>query len=89
MISSWLRHFPGNAAKIEAPGPMGEIDFNTSNATIKFNSKVTFKVNDNKAHFGLHTAKSGLDGYDIELKLDKAQVAPWCTNVHGKLIMGH
>lgn len=71
----------GNAAKIEAPGPMGEIDFNTSNATIKFNSKVTFKVNDNKAHFGLHTANSGLDGFDIELKLDKASAMPWCTDV--------
>lgn len=71
----------GNAVKIEAPGPMGEIDFNTSNATIKFNSKVTFKVNDNKAHFGVHTANSGLDGYDIELKLDRASIMPWCTDV--------
>ena len=66
---------------IEAAGPMGEIEFNTSNAEIKFNSKVTFKVNDNKSHFGLHTANSGLDGFDIELKLDKASVMPWCTDV--------
>lgn len=71
----------GNAVKIEAPGPMGEIDFNTSNATIKFNSKVTFKVNDNKAHFGVHTGKSGLDLYDIELKPEVASVTPWCTDV--------
>lgn len=73
---------PGNAAKIESAGPMGEIDFNTQNATIKFKAPVTFKVEDNKLHFPkLHTQKSGLDGYDIELKLDKAQVMPWCTDV--------
>ena len=72
----------GNAAKIEAQGPMGEIEFNTSNAELKFKSSVTFKVEDNKLHFPkLHTANSGLDGYDIELKLDKAQVMPWCTDV--------
>lgn len=73
---------PGNAAKIESAGPMGEIDFNTQNATIKFKAPVTFKVEDNKLHFPkLHTQKSGLDGYDIELKLDKAQAMPWCTDV--------
>lgn len=72
----------GNAAKIEAQGPMGEIEFNTSNAELKFKSSVTFNVEDNKLHFPtLHTAKSGLDGYDIELKLDKCQVMPWCTDV--------
>lgn len=69
-------------ATMEAAGPMGEIDFNTQNATIKFKAPVTFKVEDNKLHFPkLHTQKSGLDGYDIELKLDKAQAMPWCTDV--------
>ena len=69
-------------ATIESQGPMAELEFNTDDATIKFNSEVTFKVNDNKLHFPeLHTAKSGLDGYDIELKLDKAQTMPWCTDI--------
>ncbi len=71
----------GNATKIEAAGPMGEIEFNTKDADIKFKSSVTFKVEDNKLHFPkLHTQKSGLNGYDIELKLDKAQAMPWCTD---------
>ncbi len=68
-------------ATIEAKGPMGEIEFNTDDATIKFKSEVTFNVEDNKGHFGLHTANSGLDGFDIELKLDKAQAMPWCTDL--------
>lgn len=68
-------------ATLESQGPMGEIEFNTDDAEIKFNSEVTFKVNDNKSHFGIHTANSGLDGYNIELKLDKASIMPWCTDV--------
>ena len=68
-------------ATIESQGPMAELEFNTDDATIKFNSEVTFKVNDNKSHFGLHTANSGLDGYDVELKLEPASVVPWCTDI--------
>jgi hypothetical protein len=68
-------------ATIESQGPMAELEFNTDDATIKFNSEVTFKVNDNKSHYKLHTANSGLDGYDIALKLDQCQAMPWCTDV--------
>ena len=68
-------------ATLEASGPMGEIDFNTSDATIKFKSAVTFKVNDNKAHTVMHTGNSGEAEYKISLKQDKCSVMPWCTDV--------
>ena len=72
----------GNAVKVESAGPTGEIEFNTKDAEISFKAPVTFKVEDNKLHFPtLHTAKSGLSNYEIELKLDKASVIPWCTDV--------